>query len=181
MSGWLKLLVAAIVAALAAHLVVIGLIPRVIMSVAMERIADRSGGWNRLLHAPRVTAQGQEIVRSSPDLAYSSCALDLTRGPVRLEIHPSGGYASIAIYGANTDTRFVLNDRQMPEAGRAGAQPVRLLVVGPRSPVAARPGEITVSVPSTQALVLVRRLAATPEAFARIEAVRRQDSCAAAQ
>jgi uncharacterized membrane protein len=163
-------LVAAICAGLA-HLVALGLVPRVIMGVAMERIAEQAGGWNKLSHAPRVTARTQRIVRSSPDLAYSTCALDLTHGPARLLVNPSGGYASVAVYGANTNTVFVLNDRDM------GDRPVRLLIVGPRSPVAARPGETTVSLPSPKGLVLIRRLAPTDADYARVDSARQQDQC----
>lgn len=173
MKRWVLLGVAALIAAGIGHLLAIGLVPRVIMGVAMERVAAQAGGWNKLFHAPLVTASSQQIVRSSPDLAYSTCALDLTRGPVRFAFNrdEAGSYASVAIYGANTDAVFVRNDREMTADG------LRLLIVGPRSPVAARPGEITVSVPSSKALVLVRRLAPDTDAFTRADAVRRSDSC----
>lgn len=173
MKRWILLGCAALAAAGVGHLVAIGLVPRVIMGVAMERVAGQAGGWNKLFHAPRVSADSQQIVRSSPDLAYSTCALDLTDGPVRFAFtrDEGGSYASVAIYGANTDAVFVRNDREMPAGG------LRLLIVGPRSPVAARPDEITVSVPSSKALVLVRRLAPDTDAFARADARRRDDSC----
>jgi uncharacterized membrane protein len=175
MKRLVPLMLAALVAAVAGHLVTVGLIPRVIMGVALERIAERSGGWNKLAHQPRVTAQRQDVVRSSPDLAYSTCALDLSRGPVRFGFarDPAGSYASVAVYAGNTDTVFVRNDREMQAEG------LKLLIVGPRSPVAARPGEVTVSVPSDRALVLVRRLAPDEGAFARTETFRREDSCMA--
>jgi uncharacterized membrane protein len=165
------LLAAGLAAFAVAHLVAIGLVPRVIMGVAMERIAGQAGGWNKLSHAPRVTAANQRIVRSSPDLAYSTCALDLAQGPVRLVVNPSGAYASVAVYGANTDTVFVLNDQAM------NAAPARLLIVGPRSPVAARPGETTVSLPSPRGLVLIRRLAPTDADYATVDAARQGDRC----
>lgn len=173
MKRWFLLGLAALAAAGVGHLLAIGLVPRVIMGVAMDRVAGQAGGWNKLFHAPMVTADSQQIVRSSPDLAYSTCALDLTDGPVRFVFNRDEGsaYSSVAIYGANTDAVFVRNDREMSGEG------LRLLIVGPRSPVAARPGEITVSVPSSKALVLVRRLAPDPDAFARADSKRRADSC----
>jgi uncharacterized membrane protein len=172
MNRWIKLAMFAVAVAVLSHLAVIGLVPRVIMSIAMDRIAQSAGGWNTFHHAPRVTATSQQIVRSSPDLAYSTCAVDLAAGPVRVHVHPGGRYASVAVYAGNTDVVTQTNDL------RFGSDGVRLLLVGARSPVAAQPGEQTVSLPSSRGLVLVRRLAPTAEAFELVDAARRSDSCA---
>jgi uncharacterized membrane protein len=155
-----------------AHLLTIGAIPRVIMDVAMDRIAATAGGWNRIHHAPPVDAANQRIVRSSPDLAYSTCALDLSDGPVRVTMGKGADYASLALYDFNTDNVFTLNDRAMPAEG------VRVLVVSDRSPVAAAPGETLVSLTGDRGLVLIRRLAPGPAAFARVAGERAGDTCA---
>ncbi len=92
---WWPRVVTVLVVALAVHLVVIAATPRVVMGVAQRRIEDRVGGSNRWLHAERVTAQTQEVVRSSPDLAYSACVWDLSEGPVRLSAPAWDDYFSL--------------------------------------------------------------------------------------
>jgi uncharacterized membrane protein len=159
--------------AIIAHLVVIDMIPNVIMNVALKRIAATAGGANKLFHAPLVTPQNQTIVRPSPDLAYSTCALDLSKGPVRVFIGKGSDYASAAFYGANTDNVFTLNDR------RIGPQGAHLLIVSARSPIQAQPGEEVISLSSDRGLMLVRRLAPSPDAFVRVVTERANDTCTA--
>lgn len=159
--------------AVATHLAAVGAAPRLIMGEALRRIAETAGGWNRISHAPPVTPQSQQIVRSSPDLAYSTCALDLSEGPVRITVNPSPGYWSAAIYGADTDVVLVRDDRE------AGGQPLKLLVVGDRTPLISRPDEIVARAPGDRALLLVRRLAPDASAFKAADAARQADSCAA--
>lgn len=170
-SGWLKPLAFGVMLAVFGHLMTIGLIPSVIMNIAMTRIGEVSGGPNRLSHGMLVTPQNQQIVRSSPDLAYSTCALDLSGGPVRIFIGKGADYTSAAFYAGNTDNVFTLNDRKI---GQEGA---RIMVVSARSPIAAQPGEVVVSLPSDKGLLLVRRLAPSAEAFKRVQAERAKDFC----
>jgi hypothetical protein len=51
------------------------------------------------------------------------------------------------------------------------------MVVSARSPIAAKLGEVVVSLPSDKGLLLVRRLAPSAEAFKRVQAERAQDYC----
>lgn len=173
MNAVLRLALIAGVAAAAGHLIAVGAGPRLIMGEAMRRIADTAGGWNRLHHAAPVTPQSQRVVRSSPDLAYSTCALDLSAGPARITVQPSPGYWSAAVYANNTDVLLVRDDRE------AGGLPVKLLVVGDRTPLISRPDEIVVRAPGDKALVLIRRLAPDPAAFAAVDKARAGDACAA--
>ncbi|MCA3695553.1 MAG: hypothetical protein INF09_02715, partial [Aquidulcibacter sp.] len=46
-----------------------------------------------------------------------------------------------------------------------------------RSPIAAKPGEVVVSLPSDKGLLLVRRLAPSAEAFKRVQGERAKDFC----
>lgn len=169
--GWLKPLAFGSLIAVLGHLLTIGLIPSVIMNIAMTRIAEASGGINRLSHGNMVTPQNQQIVRSSPDLAYSTCALDLTKGPVRVFIGKGADYTSAAFYAGNTDNVFTLNDRKI------GPEGAHIMIVSARSPLAAKPGEVVVSLPSDKGLLLVRRLAPSAEAFKRVQGERAQDYC----
>jgi uncharacterized membrane protein len=164
-----------LVVAVLAHVATTILIPPVIMNVAMKRMADAAGGTNVLQNMPLVTPQNQRIVRSSPDLAYSICGLDLTKGPVRIFIGKGADYASAAFYAANTDNIFTLSDRSI---GPLGA---RVLVKAAGTHVQAGRGEVVVTLPSPRGLMLVRRLAPSPQAMARVEVERANDSCTSAE
>jgi uncharacterized membrane protein len=171
MKRWWKVICFGILVALVAHGATTLLLPSVIMSVAIKRIAQTAGGVNKLQNMPMVTPQNQKIVRSSPDLAYSTCALDLTQGPVRIFIGKGGDYASAAFYGANTDNIFTLSDRSI------GPNGARILVHAAGMPAQEQPGEVVVTLPSAHGLMLVRRLAPNPQAMARVESERAKDSC----
>lgn len=173
MNNLLRFALVTIAVAVATHVLAVGAAPRLIMGEALRRIAERAGGWNSIHHAPPVTAQSQEIVRSSPDLAYSTCALDLSQGPVRIVVNPSPDYWSAAVYGEDTDVVLVRDDRD------AGGRPLNLMVVGDRTPLISRPGEQVVRAPGDRALLLVRRLAPSAEAFAAADKARQADTCAA--
>lgn len=175
MRMWIKPVLFGLFVALLAHLSAIAAIPNGIMSIAMARIAQTSGGVNALYHSPAITPQNQTIVRPSPDLAYSTCALDLSRGPVRIFIGKGQDYASAAFYSANTDNVFTLSDADIPAEG------ARLLLVSARSPIQAQPGERVISLTSDKGLMLVRRLAPTAQDFVRIEQERKADRCAPVQ
>jgi uncharacterized membrane protein len=171
MVSWWKPLAFGLVFCIVAHLVTIMLLPNIIMNVALKRISDNAGGVNKLFHSALVTPQTQTIVRSSPDLAYSTCALDLTNGPVEVFIGKGADYASVALYAANTDNVFALNDRKM------GPQGARLMIVSPHMPHTAAPGVQVVGLPSNRGLILVRRLAPSAADYARVVTEQAGDSC----
>jgi uncharacterized membrane protein len=175
MKAWITPFLFGVFMMFVGHFVTIAAIPSGIMSVALNRIAEAAGGSNRLFHGSMVTPQNQTIVRSSPDLAYSTCALDLSKGPVRVYIGKGRDYASAAFYAANTDNVFTLNDNKI------GPQGAYLLIVSSRSPISARPNERVISLPSEKGLLLVRRLAPSAPDFARVEQERAKDSCQAVE
>jgi uncharacterized membrane protein len=115
------------------------------------------------------------IVRPSPDLAYSACVFDLSKGPVRFTVAAWRDYASLSLYGENTDNFYRINDRD------AKGAPFDVVLIKPglvRDAVKVE-NAIVVESPSTRGIALVRRLAPTPEAFAEADAARRNDVCAA--
>jgi uncharacterized membrane protein len=171
MNAWWKPIGFGLVVALLANVATTALIPRVIMSVAMKRMAETAGGANTLLNMPLVTPQNQKIVRSSPDLAYSTCVLDLTNGPISIFIGKGSDYASAAFYAANTDNIFTLSDKSI------GPQGARILVQAAGTQAQTGRGEVVVTLPSQHGLLLVRRLAPSAQAMARVEQERARDSC----
>jgi uncharacterized membrane protein len=99
----------------------------------------------------------RRIVMPSPDLLYATCALDLGAGPQRITAqiaHPR--YWSVALYGANSDNFFVVNDRKTTEPGQ-----LDLWVVAPGTDSAALAvpaGSTVVEAPTAKTLLLMRLL-----------------------
>ncbi|KHL12831.1 putative membrane protein [Mumia flava] len=172
---WWAPLAVAVVVAVIAHLVVVLAAPRVVMGVAERRIAESAGGRNTWLHTPRVTPRNQQVVRSSPDLAYSACVWDLSDGPVRVSAPGWDGYYSLSIYDDRTDVVFVDGDPhpevtvllattdQEDQARRAAGSDVEVVVV-----------------PAPDGVALLRYLAPTDDAFADADRVRSSAVCAPA-
>jgi uncharacterized membrane protein len=157
----------------AAHVAATFALPRVIMAIALHRMEAAAGGTNRWLHNARASAATQTIVRTSPDLAYSICVLDLSKGPVVVSLAPWDDYASLAVYDETTDNVRTIGDRD----GAPGER-IALSVIGPEMTSGA-PNAVTLR--GTRGLVLARRLAPTQARFEAAQAVQAGDICAPAQ
>jgi uncharacterized membrane protein len=110
---------------------------------------------------------------------YSVCAYDTTNGPVRITANPAlQSYWSIALYGANSDNFFVVNDRT------AQGQPVNLWLVSEGANAHAQPvpdGARVVVSPSRKGFLLMRVLTGDYEAEkAIVEPARRTLTCSPA-
>ena len=152
------------------HVAVVFAAPNVIMSKAIARVAQGAGGVNRFNHQPPVTPQSRAIVRPSPDLAYLSCAYDLTDGPVRIRIAPWDDYVSLSLFGANTDNFYTVNDRTMGEV------PYEVALIGKGAPVPQGAMHVVQS-PSVKGVAMERRLAPNAARFALADEARKQSVC----
>ena len=105
--------------AILVHLAAVWAAPRLIMQVLMNGpMAKTMNMHNQAAYPPAVTAASRTVVMPSPDMLYSVCAFDVRNGPVRVTADPNlPSYWSIALYAANSDNFFVVNDRQA--AGKA--------------------------------------------------------------
>lgn len=157
---------------MAVHLAAVFAYPRIVMSGAIKRLSRDDTATNQWLHAPPMTEKTRVIVRPSPDLAYSSCVYDLSKGPVRIVVKPWSDYMSLSLFDAATDNYYTLNDRQMP---REGAE-VILHSKGQAVPAGLKPFA-TVESPSVRGVALIRRLAPTDERFAAADAARGEEKC----
>ena len=166
-----------LVTAVLAHLLAVWAAPRLIMWVVMQGPSARVMNMhNQAAFAPPVNAQSRSIVLPSPDLLYSLCVFDVSKGPVRVTAHPQlQSYWSIALYGSNSDNFFVVNDRSI------GQQPVDLWLVprqGAAFPKAVPPGSQVIVTPSQTGLLLMRVLTGSYEAErATLEPARRTLAC----
>lgn len=163
------LVVAAV--ALVTHALVIGLFPRVFMSIALGRIEARAG-VNRAWFAPRPDHTFRAIVRPSPDLLYAVCVIDLDAagGAVDIEATLPPPYGSLAVYDARTDVVEVLRDHDF--AG--GALRARIVASGATE----RRGAVrTIHLSSRRGLLLERVLIPNDAAIPALEAARRSLRC----
>lgn len=139
------------------HVLAVWSTPYLIMQVLMDGPDARAMQMhNRAVFSPPVSAKVRTVVMPSPDLLYSVCVYDLSTGPVRISANPAlPSYWSIALYGANSDNFFVINDR------KAAGKPVDLLLVygrdGTMHDTAASGSHIVVS-PSVKGFLLMRVL-----------------------
>jgi len=121
---WGPPLLLGLVLAGAAYHVTLVQTPRLLMRFATHRVAG-AAGYNALYQAPLATADSRAIVRPSPDLAYSSCPFDLSRGPVLIDVAPvPAPYWSLSVFDPRTDVAFVRNNIQ------AGGKPIRVALIG---------------------------------------------------
>lgn len=149
-----------------AHLIWVEYLPRRLMHHAMETMGRKGERLNQWIHARRASPEARVVVRPSPDLMYSICVLDLRQGDVRLRVHPSAGYWSVAVYAPNSDNLYTWNDRDLPLG-------VDLVLSRRRETTHAD----TVSVPFDVGIVAVRRLAGTEAAWNAAETIRKHDIC----
>lgn len=163
-----KYLWAVLAIAVISHFAFIHAVPRVMMGVAFERIG--TGGANRWQVADRVTPLSRQIVRPSPDFAYSACAYDLDNGPVVITATPWDAYWSLSLYAANSDNFFVIDDRE----ARYGAE-ITLVRAGRPHPEGA---SMVVESPSRRGIALIRRLAPELDQYNAATRVAREDVCA---
>jgi len=169
MSGWRgPLLVMLLTAAIGGAGAVIAT-PRVIMGVAIDRLSSVNG-LNRMSHGDLATPENQPVVRPSPDLAYSACSYDLSKGPLRITVMPvPGRYSSLSIFDGRTDVIFVRNDVQ------ARAQPYRVIVALPGQTVP--PGSDVVRTEEYKGIALIRLLLTAPSELPKLEAQRKKSTC----
>ncbi|HEX7693016.1 MAG TPA: DUF1254 domain-containing protein [Sphingomonas sp.] len=188
MRRWVLPLVLGFVLAFVGYNFALGQFPRVLMTLATGRIAGASGGRtfgamvfggspggpraNVLTHAPVATDKARMIVRPSPDLAYSSCPFDLSKGPVLVDVAPVPAvYWSLSVFDERTDAAYVRNNVE------ADGQPIRIAIAQAGQPVP--DGMTVVRVKGSSGIALIRILVQDRRQFAAIDAARRQSSCKA--
>ncbi len=160
------------------HALALWVMPKVIMGAAMRSLSAATGGANPGL--PPLTDHTQRrIVMPSPDLLYGTCVWDVSQRPLMVQARLDGvPYASVALYGANSDNFLVIN-------GREQTRGVSLWITGPSTPEAGTPGAPrppegarVLRAPSDKGLLLMRVLVGDPQAdLPRAEALRRTLRC----
>jgi uncharacterized membrane protein len=153
------------------HLAAVVAIPRVIMGLVLRGIAARAGE-NRCFHPPLATAEARDIVRPSPDFAYTAAVFDVRERPLRVVVPLTAPYTSLSGFASNTDNFFAVNDLD------AGGPEIDVVVVGPSTPRAGLEGLRLAVSPSDRGVLLVRRVVPDAASFAAVDAARQRTRCA---
>ncbi len=149
------------------QLAAVALLPRVIMSRVFAGFTAQAPP-NQFVHPPLATHESRTIVRPSPDLAYSSAVFDVAEHPLRVVVPLTVPYTSLSGFAANTDNFFALNDQT------AGTDPIDVVIVGPSTPRRGLESLRVIEAPSDRGVLLVRRVVVGADAFAAVDAVRKQ-------
>lgn len=169
MRRWVLPLLVGAVLAFAAYRVVMVQFPRILMSLATNRVS-KAGGFNVMTATPMASDKARSIVRPSPDLAYSSCPFDLSNGPVFVDVEPvPAPYWSLSVFDGRTDVAFVRNNIE------AEGKPIRIAIAQAGQPVP--DGMQAVRVNGSGGIALLRVLVQDRAGFAAIDAARRKSSC----
>ena len=166
---WIGPLVVALLLGAAAWHATLVAAPDMLMRLALQRVS-KAGGENRFSHAPLATAASRAIVRPSPDLAYSSCPFDLSKGPLLIDAVPVlAPYWSLSVFDTHTDVALVRN------SATATYRPFRvaILAAGQTAPA----GYEAVHVHGTRGIALIRILVDDRARFAAIDKERRATTC----
>jgi uncharacterized membrane protein len=163
---WLGWIAATLVIAALVHVGTVAAIPHLIM----HRMLAQAGTVNVIHFGKRPDASARGVVRPSPDLLYSICPFDLSKGPLRVRSPvPSDTYWSVSAFDANTDNFFVKNDRQV-----SGAIDFLIVAQGDSENTE---GFSVVRAPTARGLVLFRTLIDDDGKLAAIDALRRKATC----
>lgn len=114
------------------------------------------------------------MVRPAPDFAYTICLIDLSSGPVELTAPAWPDYGSLSVFAATTDNVYAGS----LDARASGTPIVRRVIVAMDGQAVPEMGSTEiVRVKQPEALALVRRLAATQEAYDAAAALVPDSSC----
>jgi len=158
-----------VVLALAFHVLTVKVYPYYVM-LKLKRSGE--GMMNRIVHAPRVSAQSRTVVKPSPDLLYSVCGYDLSEKPLHVTASvPEDTYWSVSMFAINTDNFFVMNDRKL------GLKEVDIILIKEGDKYAAEGNTIVVESPSTRGVILFRMLITDESKLDSLIKMQKQASC----
>lgn len=171
MKNWLKLSLITIVPAGIIHLILVCCFPSIVMSIAHWKMAKSAGGVNVIIHNPPTTAAHNPIVNSSPDLLYSACAFDLSRGPIRFRAQVPDTYWSISGFDAQTNNFFAVNNEQVQSKN------LEMVLTGPNQAAKINERVHVIKAPSMKGIILFRTLVPTADKLAGLVQTQKQAVC----
>ena len=171
--NWLLPAIVGLAMAIAAYEGTLLATPYVLMAAAMKKIGAQTPVNNFRFGEPS-TADNQPIVRPSPDLSYSSCVFDVSKGPVLVDVGPvPDSYWSLSIFDARTDVAQVLSARD------TGDSAARVMLIRDGIKLAPPDGYTPVRLKYDKGIALIRILVSSKADYPAIDAIRRKARCRA--
>jgi len=168
---WTQWIAATFAVAVLVHVFTIYEMPRRIMARTLKRM----GPPNVIRFARQADETSRGVVRPSPDILYSACPFDLSKGPLKITAHvPHSTYWSASGFDAATNNFFVRNDQQI--AGDS----IEIIALRPGMalpPLDAAPDRVIVFAPTDRGLFLIRLLINDEKNLPALDALRHQASC----
>lgn len=155
--------------AVVTHLALVFWLPRHANGEVWQFLSGNGQLVNAWYHAERQTPENAGDIKAAPEVGYSTCAIDLSDGPVRLRVNAWSPYTSLALYDATGFNFFSVNDTQMPD-GYAE------LMLGMHRP--ADDGSHYLRSPTRRVVAMIRRLIPDDDGWSEIVSVRADDVCA---
>ncbi|MEM9255273.1 MAG: DUF1254 domain-containing protein [Pseudomonadota bacterium] len=162
---WLLL---ALGVAVGTHLMTLFATPYVMMG-GVHLIARLNDGHGHLQIFPKVQAGKDVVVRSSPDLLYSACPFDLSKGNYEIQAPPTDSYTSVSMFAYNTDNFFAQNDLDSPDG-------IHLVLAKPERQVTVPEGATLVKSETPYGLILFRYYVADKQVV-ELDAIRAKATC----
>jgi len=170
-------LIIMLAAAVISHFSVVTLTPDWIMSRVFAGYEQTTGVLNQPVHAPRPDATSRKVVRPSPDLVYTMCAYDLTKGPLVLTGPSEDFYVSVSAFSDRTDNFFVMNDTELvPKVD--GSRKFFVILIAPEAKQPEVADAHMVQSPTTRGVVLFRTLIESEDKLAAALEIQSQQNCA---
>ncbi|MEM6912554.1 MAG: DUF1254 domain-containing protein [Pseudomonadota bacterium] len=157
--------------AVIAHMLTLSALPSVIMGRVFVVMEERGTPLHAFALAPRATPQEQNVVRMSPDVAYSVCRFDLSDGPVLVQGKAWLSYASLNVYDSETDN--IVGIDLGPEEPAVTGVVLRLRGNSMPTPDGVPVYELN----KAKGVALIRRLAPRDEDYALVADAARGDVC----
>lgn len=156
-------------ALMGAHILTLRAAPAAIMSKAISVMSERGIPTHKFVMSKRLTPETQNIVRASPDLAYSLCLFDLSEGPVLVRGVKWDGYASLTIFNSVTDAVYIASlDTGVNDPGSA------ILTLDDKFKSKDHPIAV---LKNPKGIALIRRLAPNAELYKDVQVLSKPDIC----
>lgn len=169
---WFAWIAAILAIAVLAHFATLHVLPRFVMRRALAEM----GAPNTMQFARRADETSRRVVRPSPDLLYSACPYDLSKGPLEVKARiPHSTYWSVSAFDASTVNYFVRDNVQIEDDA------VEIVILPPGQALAPAGGaanRMVVFSPTEKGMVLIRLLINDEARLAELDSIRHDASCA---
>ncbi len=171
MTGFKKWLFLSLTGAIFLHFIFVWSIPYALMQIVILG-SSKEVGANVIYHPPKIDKTSRDVVRPAPDLAYSTCAYNLSQGALEVTVPKSNAYSSVSFFANDTVNFFALNDRDI-----AGDSQKIILAAEGQQDIPPTSDALIIRSPSKKGLVLFRRVIPSKDLWSKIDAERRLASC----